>query len=106
MTASNIGKDLQRKSNSKKSFKQHFKFKNDVSSLNYGKNNEKDAKKMYFKDFVSIYACGLVVNKELPFICPDNKVCDNGHRGLQEIKCSYSARNMTTTEAFANISDF
>lgn len=37
---------------------------------------------MYFKDFVSIYACGLVVNKELAFICPDNKVCDNGHRGL------------------------
>lgn len=37
---------------------------------------------MYFKDFVSIYACGLVVNKELPFKCPDNKVCDNGHRGL------------------------
>ena len=37
---------------------------------------------------------------------PDAKLCDNGESGIVEIKCPYSARNYTISEACDKIKDF
>lgn len=112
LTASNFGKILQRKSTPNEKFLGSiFNIKKiSAPSLEYGKTHEKDAKSKYLKDFPArhIHTCGLVINKEFAFLgaTPDGKVCDNGHCGLIEIKCPYSARNMIIVEACNNVRDF
>ena len=48
-----------------------------------------------------VHDCGLIVNPLFPCLgaSPDGKVCDNGETGLLEVKCPFSARNMTIKEA-------
>ena len=55
-----------------------------------------------------VHDCGLVVNPAYSFLAatPDGKVCDGGHTGILEIKCPYSARNMTVAEAADKIPNF
>ena len=55
-----------------------------------------------------IHKCRLIVNKEFAFIgaSSDGKVCDNGQCGLIEIKCPFTARSMTITDACDTLWDF
>ena len=72
------------------------------ASTSYGKANEDTARKLFVqKHGKHVHDCGLCVNPKFPFLgaTPDEKVCDSGECGILEIKCPYSARDMTIEEA-------
>ena len=79
-------------------------------SLEHGKRNEQKAKEKYLNKYPSrhLHKTGLVVNNEFSFLgaSPDGLVCDGGQSGLIEIKCPYTARNMTVDEACQSIPSF
>lgn len=105
LTASNFGKILQRKAAVSDKFLETLFSRKTIfaQSLEYGKRNEDSAKRKYLEMYPSrhFHECGLVVNKEFSFLgaTPDGKVCDNEMSGIVEIKCPFSARNMTIEEA-------
>lgn len=72
-------------------------------ALSYGKRNESKVKGKYLVQHPNrhIHDCGLIVNNEYPFLgaTPDGKLCDHGLTGLIEIKCPYSARDITVEQA-------
>ena len=72
-----------------------------MSAIEYGKRHECNAKVKYLKTYPSrhFHECGLIINSEFEFLgaTPDGKLCDGS--GIVEIKCPYSARNMTISEA-------
>lgn len=75
-----------------------------AASVKYGQANERRARQQYCKiQAVHTHDCGLVVNPEFPFLgaTPDATVCQGPEFGLLEIKCPYSAREMTIDEAVA-----
>ena len=79
-------------------------------AVSYGKKHESVAKEAYVSknNNLHVHDCGLVVNPAYSFLAatPDGKVCDGGHTGILEIKCPYSARNMTVAEAAHEIPTF
>lgn len=71
-------------------------------SITYGRGHERVARRSYSNsEQVHTHDCGLVVNPAFPFLgaTPDAKVCDCDEFGIIEIKCPYSARDMTVAEA-------
>ncbi|XP_035684071.1 uncharacterized protein LOC118421033 [Branchiostoma floridae] len=83
-------------------------------SLAYGKSHEAQAKEAYIRTFessnqaVHIHECGLVVDPFFSFLgaSPDAKVCCGAQTGILEVKCPYSARNMTAKDASLNLPNF
>lgn len=85
-------------------------------SLRHGHENEDVAVKSYV-DFMSnishpvqVFVSGLVVNPDFPHLAcsPDRKVIDrmcHPHFGILEIKCPYSARELTPNEAVEYFKD-
>jgi hypothetical protein len=74
------------------------------TSTSYGIANEKKAREMYVKrQGLHVHDCGLCVNPEFPFLgaTPDGIVCEEGTCGIIEIKCPYSARDMTIDESLS-----
>ena len=112
LTASNFGRVLNRKSAPNEKFLGSLFSARQISapSLDYGKRHEDDAKSKYLEMYSSrhIHKCGLIVNKEFAFLgaSPDGKVCDNGQCGLVEIKCPFTARSMTISDACDTLRDF
>lgn len=113
LTASQMGIIIKRKKTPTQSFLNTI-FKNKPiysKSLSYGRANEIKAKSKYL-DFkqksIHIHDCGLIVNPEFPFLgaTPDGKVCDRGECGILEIKCPYSARDLSISQACESIKNF
>lgn len=81
-----------------------------TSATSYGKGNENSAKRKYLESFQErhIHDCGLVINPYFPFLAatPDGKVCFEGKTGVLEIKCPFSARDLTIPEAVQQFSQF
>ncbi|XP_033729693.1 uncharacterized protein LOC117318872 [Pecten maximus] len=105
VTSSNFGKILKRKAKPSSSFLDTIFDTKQIHSapLEYGKRTESSGKRKYLKQFPSrhFHECGLVVNPEFSFLgaSPDGKLCCDGQSGIAEIKCPFSARNMTITNA-------
>ena len=112
LTASTFGEVLNRKSdpNEKMLMRLFRPTTIHAASLTYGKRNEGKTKAKYMSQYPDshIHDCGFVVNNEFPFLgaTPDGKVCHNGKVGLVEIKCPYSARDLTVQEACEQVKDF
>lgn len=55
-----------------------------------------------------IHDCGLVVNPSFSYLAasPDGKICMNNETGVLEIKCPYSARDLTILDAVQSIPNF
>jgi hypothetical protein len=79
-------------------------------ATSYGKANENNAKQKYLEKFQErhIHDCGLVINPRFPFLAasPDGKVCLEGETGVLEVKCPFSARDLTILEAVQKIPNF
>ncbi|XP_061177648.1 uncharacterized protein LOC133186407 [Saccostrea echinata] len=74
------------------------------TSTSYGIANEKKAREMYVKrQGLHVHDCGLCINPEFPFLgaTPDGIVCDGGVSGIIEIKCPYTARDLTIEESLS-----
>lgn len=71
-----------------------------TATLEYGNRIESRAKTEFLKDYLQkqLHKCGFVVTGEFEFLGtdPDWTICDNGERGIIEIKCPYQARHSTT----------
>ncbi|XP_056014374.1 uncharacterized protein LOC125665758 [Ostrea edulis] len=111
ITASNFGLIIRRKKDVNQKFLKNTFQKNDFTSsaTSYGKVNEHIAKQMYIKKTGHhLHDIGLIVNTELPFLgaTPDGIVCDKSESGLIEIKCPYSVRDKTISEACETRNDF
>ncbi|XP_060589407.1 uncharacterized protein LOC132744663 [Ruditapes philippinarum] len=113
LTASNFGDIMLRKSPpNEKLLSRLFSTSKDIHapSISYGKRNESKAKSKYLAQFPGrhIHECGFVVNNEFPFLgaTPDGKLCDNGKVGIIEIKCPYSARDLTVADACCQLNNF
>ena len=76
----------------------------------YGKNHEGPAKQQYLKQHPAhhIHDCGLVVNPQFSFLAasPDGKVCVDGETGVLEVKCPFTARDITIAEAVERLPKF
>ncbi|WAR21539.1 KCTD5-like protein [Mya arenaria] len=75
----------------------------------YGHVNEKNAKKLYINKTNShLHDVGLIVNPVIPFLgaSPDGIICKDGESGILEVKCPYSARDMTISEAVRDLKGF
>ena len=57
---------------------------------------------------ISVSQCGLVISCKEPWLgaSPDGIIRDGDVKGVLEIKCPFSARNMTLSEAAASIKNF
>ncbi|XP_033097192.1 uncharacterized protein LOC117101339 [Anneissia japonica] len=112
LTASNFGKIMNRKVKPTEAFLEDlFNRKSKFAvSLEYGKRKEVFGKEKYLEQNPSshLHECGFVINKEFTFLgaTPDVIVCSNSKCGLLEIKCPYSARNMSISQACADITGF
>jgi hypothetical protein len=114
ITASNFGKILHRKSTPTEAFvvslTSSFSKKVSAPSLCYGQRHESTAKAAYLdaRPNVHLHKCGLVINPDFPFLgaSPDAKVCDSGVCGIMEVKCPFSARQMTIAQASNDIPNF
>ena len=112
ITASNFGLILQRKKPVNDTFLNFLFNQKEFSTeaTHYGKSHEASAKETYLKKTkdTHIHDCGLVVDPAYSFLgaTPDGKVYHNGQGGVLEIKCPYSARNLTISEAVRTIKDF
>ena len=80
------------------------------AATTYGINSEARAKESYLTrvNGAHLHRCGLCINPAFSFLgaSPDAKVCHNGETGIVEVKCPYTARDMTLGEACQNIVDF
>ena len=112
MTASQFGQVFKPKRDVNKKFLTSLCSPEDFFSeaVTYGKRHKKDAKEAYVaqNQGLHIHSCGLIVNPEFSFLgaTPDAKVCSEGKTGIIEIKCPYSARDMTVAEAARLIPQF
>ena len=81
-----------------------------AAPVDYGKRHESVAKGKYLEKYKErhFHDCGFVVNKQFAFLgaSPDGKICDDGKTGIIEIKCPFSARNMTVATACEELRDF
>lgn len=80
-----------------------------TKSTSYGHVNEKNAKKMYINKTKShLHDIGLVVNPAFQFLgaSPNAVVCNGSESSILEVKCPYSARDLTIMEAAENIKGF
>lgn len=117
LTASKFGEVLNRKSLPSQAFvKNLFSQRNlsNVSSIAYGSSKEDIARQLYIKKMksrlqhdITVYSSGLLINPNCPYLgaSPDGKLIDRSaydYFGLLEIKCPYSFRNQTPTEAAEN----
>jgi len=78
--------------------------------MEYGKTCEVLAKRAYTSTSsadLHLHDCGFVINPEFPFLgaSPDAKVCKDGVTGIVEIKCPYTARNLSIPEAVHQMGD-
>jgi hypothetical protein len=105
LTASKFSKILKRKSITPKyvqAISNPKPFKS--TSTSYGISNEKRARQVYVKkQGIHVHDCGLCVNPEFPYLgaTPDGIVCDDGDCGIIEIKCPYTARDMSIEESLS-----
>jgi len=105
ITSSVFGEIVNRKSIPSEKMLQRLFSTNEVNapSLTYGKRNESKVKGIYLAQCPNrhIHECGFIINNEFPFLgaTPDGKLCDQGHTGLIEIKCPYSARDLSVQQA-------
>ena len=117
LTASKFGDVLNRKSLPSQAFVKNLfsqRSLSNVDSVAYGSSKEDIARKLYIKKMKSrlqhdirVYNSGLLINPNCPYLgaSPDGKLIDRSvydHFGLLEIKCPYSFRNHTPTEAAEN----
>lgn len=76
----------------------------------YGSAHESVAKMRYceLKPSVHLHDCGFVVNPHFSFLgaTPDAKVCCKGVTGILEVKCPYTARDMSISQAVAQVTGF
>jgi YqaJ-like viral recombinase domain len=76
-----------------------------TAATDYGTMSETAAKAEYMsrnsKSGIHMHDCGLVVNPKFSFLgaSPDGKICDCTEMGILEIKCPFSARQMTIGQA-------
>lgn len=80
-----------------------------TAATSYGNLNEKAAIKLYMKETnSSVHRCGLVVNPAAPFLgaSPDGIVCNADACGLIEVKCPYTARDLSICVAVEKIANF
>ena len=81
-----------------------------VTACSYGSAQESNAKIKYcqLNPPGHLHDCGLVVNPHLSFLgaTPDAKVCCKGVTGILEIKCPYTARDMSINQAVAQVTGF
>lgn len=64
---------------------------------------------MYVKQTGShLHDVGLIVNPQFPFLgaSPDAIICHDGKSVIMEVKCPYSARDLTIPEAVNQLKDF
>lgn len=111
ITASNFGIIMTRQKAVNDSFLRNTFCTKTINSksTSYGQANEKNAKRLYInKTKRHLHVVGLVINPMFPFLgaTPDASVCDDGETGIMEVKCPYSARDMTIPEAVRDIKDF
>ncbi|XP_066275513.1 uncharacterized protein [Branchiostoma lanceolatum] len=113
ITASNFGKILNRKKECNLKFLTNLMGNKSAKSdsLTHGKKNEINAKEEYLHSSggkVHLHDCGLVVNPAFSFLgaSPDAKVCCGGQTGILEVKCPYSARNLTVKDAVLTLPNF
>jgi single-stranded DNA-specific DHH superfamily exonuclease len=68
----------------------------------------KKMQSMHFSDNSLLHTIGFVVNPVYPFLgaTPDARICINGTTGIAEIKCLYSARDMTIAETSQLVKSF
>ncbi|XP_071118722.1 uncharacterized protein [Haliotis cracherodii] len=103
LTASTFGIILKRKTITEKFINNIINEKAFTSAAtSYGKSNERQAIEKYIKQSGNhVHDCGLVVNRKFPFLgaTPDGKVCEDGITGIIEVKCPYSARDMSISDA-------
>ena len=106
LTASTFGTILKRKKNSETFVLSLIHPKQFTSApTSYGLSNEKRAIEKYVQlSGNHVHDCGFIVNSSFPSLgaSPDGKVCSKGVTGLIEVKCPYSARDMTLDEAVMN----
>lgn len=106
LTASNFGLIIKRKKVTEKFLETILNPKEfSTAATSYGKKNEKRAIQKYInKTGNHVHECGFVINWKFPFIgaSPDSKVCEDGATGIVEVKCPYSARDITVREACGN----
>ena len=76
----------------------------------YGSAHESVAKTKYceLKPSVHLHDCGLVINPYFSFLgaTPDAEVCCEGVTGIVETKGSYTARDMSISQAVAQVTRF
>lgn len=111
ITASNFGRIMIRKSALTQKFIDSIINTRAFTSQStgYGIANEKVARNMYRKKTKNhVHECGLVINPKFPCIgaTPDGKICENGESGILEIKCPFSVRDNTISEAVTARPDF
>lgn len=111
ITASNFGIIMTRQKAVNDSFLRNTFCTKTINSksTSYGQANEKNAERLYIKKTKRhLHVVGLVINPMFPFLgaTPDAIVCDDGETGIMEVKCPYSARDMTIPEAVRDIKDF
>ena len=112
ITASQCGKIIKRKREVTSKFLAGIFGRKDLhtEATEYGKSHENAAKLAYTskKKNIHLHDCGLVVHQNFNFLgaSPDGKVCDSGLTGILEIKCPYSARDMSVVQAATNLANF
>ncbi|KAH3724580.1 uncharacterized protein LOC127853544 isoform X1 [Dreissena polymorpha] len=112
VTASNFGAVMNRKKDINDAFMKNTFFRSQFVSkaTTYGHINERTAKITYInKTGTHLHDVGLIVNSKFPFLgaSPDAIVCENGKVGLVEVKCPYSARNLSLDEILnGNVPNF
>ena len=110
LTASTFGSIIKRKKITEKFVENIVNPKSFTSSATtYGKSNEKAAISNYIsKSGNHVHDCGLVIGYKFPFLAAtrDGKVCDDGTTGIIEVKCPYSARDMTVKDACTTLPNF
>lgn len=104
LTASNFAKILKRKKISNKFVEGIILNKSfSAASTSYGLANEENAKHAFLRQQPNahMHTIGFIVNPAYPFLgsTPDARICIDGVTGIVEIKCPYSARDMTIAEA-------
>ena len=102
LTASHFGEIVKRRKVTEK-YTQGLYYPKPFTSTatGYGTAHEPKAKQRYQNCFPDrhVHDVGLLLQPDLPFLgaTPDGIVCDNGQTGLLEIKCPFSARDMSFT---------
>lgn len=111
ITASNFAKIIKRRQISNKFVEEMLLNKSfSAASTSYGLSNEENAKHAFLRQQpdAHMHEIGLVVNPAYPFLgaTPDARICIDGTTGIAEIKCPYSARDLTIAQASQQLKSF